>query len=910
MLHGSGSDIDKFSTEYIGTGEGTQANGWGLYFAQQLGVAKNYRDKDFKKIQAFYGKKGKNRFEFEQPLFAGADSYRDTVRTFLDYEQKPELFNSTQEDDNFTYALDENAEMLANEAQENGLNVNAKTAKLIIRAGLSKAILEEDPNFSSKELKERLEEEVGRANVLLVSKGEKYKDRTNEEIEELFKKRKQKIKDALELYDNVEFNKFGKIYKASVDASLEDDILDWEKPLYEQSDALLNKILSQEDKIDLRRLRQLEKEKEDVGVEYAKKSDRRARIFKPEEDTEELKESLSKDIEAMNRLDRKIKKIKKDNPVISGKGTSFYYDLSRSFEQEYRNMLDKGEISQEEFNVVDKKFADGVSSYYDKFASQELASKGILGHSYFDADTNVRRIAQKRESIPYEPETETRNFVFYVDDIVTIEDKFRKKGKKAGSEEAKQAARTKLGEKAFRERYPDIKETVFTDDEGITRRASNITAPTIKMSPSRGAVFVRQTPAETKFWREVETNQADTEDLLDFVPEASIIDGVFAMPPTQDNILNLREYFRDLEAGKAERTPPRFSTAKNTYLDQFYDAANLSSIQPTEVADDSDQVTSFVPLADLDTANVQSLEPLFRDKFSRKDFTIPIQVTSLDLMPTPQEVEKMRNGTFVPEKIRTLVQAAQFLQDRWEAATGRTTPYEYTSENIDLLSQIFFEQAIFALERDGNAIGWYDSKLKAAKRIMRLVDPRIMRTRDSEALFDFVLSVTSNGQAVIDNFGIATDIFRFHAKKGRFPETVEEFQKGGERNDAMLQAFKFHNAWQKSGQNQSIVDFLSDDYTVNELKEFARKFNEQLGYEAMKVPGAEGVNVAVKGSYVLGPKIGQGFYQNLRGNYDSLTTDIWWMRLWNRAIGRPFKNALNSKERNERRKEIKQLMLF
>ena len=30
-------------------------------------------------------------------------------------------------------------------------------------------------------------------------------------------------------------------------------------------------------------------------------------------------------------------------------------------------------------------------------------------------------------------------------------------------------------------------------------------------------------------------------------------------------------------------------------------------------------------------------------------------------------------------------------------------------------------------------------------------------------------------------------------------------------------------------------------------------------------------------------------YQNIRGNYDPLTMDIWWMRMWNRMVGRPFK---------------------
>lgn len=43
-FHGSPHDFDKFSTESIGTGEGAQAFGHGLYFAQREGTAKSYRD--------------------------------------------------------------------------------------------------------------------------------------------------------------------------------------------------------------------------------------------------------------------------------------------------------------------------------------------------------------------------------------------------------------------------------------------------------------------------------------------------------------------------------------------------------------------------------------------------------------------------------------------------------------------------------------------------------------------------------------------------------------------------------------------------------------------------------------------------------------------------------------------------
>lgn len=43
--HGSPHDFEKFSLDKIGTGEGAQAYGHGLYFAEKEGIAKGYRDK-------------------------------------------------------------------------------------------------------------------------------------------------------------------------------------------------------------------------------------------------------------------------------------------------------------------------------------------------------------------------------------------------------------------------------------------------------------------------------------------------------------------------------------------------------------------------------------------------------------------------------------------------------------------------------------------------------------------------------------------------------------------------------------------------------------------------------------------------------------------------------------------------
>ena len=43
-FHGSGADFDKFKLEMIGTGEGAQAYGYGLYFTDSEDIAKFYRD--------------------------------------------------------------------------------------------------------------------------------------------------------------------------------------------------------------------------------------------------------------------------------------------------------------------------------------------------------------------------------------------------------------------------------------------------------------------------------------------------------------------------------------------------------------------------------------------------------------------------------------------------------------------------------------------------------------------------------------------------------------------------------------------------------------------------------------------------------------------------------------------------
>lgn len=280
-------------------------------------------------------------------------------------------------------------------------------------------------------------------------------------------------------------------------------------------------------------------------------------------------------------------------------------------------------------------------------------------------------------------------------------------------------------------------------------------------------------------------------------------------------------------------------------------------------------------------------------------------MTNLDIRPSPDQVASMRDGSFKPETKRSLVEAAQLLQDRYEAATGSNQPLDLSEDNIERIATLMATEAAFNLDQDGNAIGWYDRKLKAAKAVVTLVEPRVMQSPEAEQAFDFALAVTSNGQAVADNFAYALEVFRQFMDTGVMPTTT--FKKGGERNTSMVAAFDFFNRWNESGQNETIGDFLNTDFTVRELTDFIARFNEANGTE-VSVPSSEGMAENVKASYILGPKIGQGFYQNIRGNYDPLTMDIWWMRMWNRLVGRPFEDLKTDEVMQKNRDKIERGM--
>jgi hypothetical protein len=297
----------------------------------------------------------------------------------------------------------------------------------------------------------------------------------------------------------------------------------------------------------------------------------------------------------------------------------------------------------------------------------------------------------------------------------------------------------------------------------------------------------------------------------------------------------------------------------------------------------------------------------------------PQEFTEESSVLDPMDLGDERNATILdiypdddnaqaPYKAKSLKDAAEWLFDNlYVPHYGTREPLEYTPENKEKIARKMVAEAMRALESDNNAIGWYDRTLRRAKSVLGLIEPLAVQSNnpDTLAAFNVALAVTSNGTAVTDNFEYAVEAFRFYKENDKFP--VKEWNKGGERRKSMRDAFQFFNEYQKARLNDEnlapIGEFLSSDYTVKQLEQVIAEFNDEFNTN-ITVPSSEGKAVVVKGSYIMGPKIGQGFYQNLTGNFDPLTTDIWWMRMWNRMVGRPFATPMTDAKMQENRDKI------
>jgi hypothetical protein len=258
------------------------------------------------------------------------------------------------------------------------------------------------------------------------------------------------------------------------------------------------------------------------------------------------------------------------------------------------------------------------------------------------------------------------------------------------------------------------------------------------------------------------------------------------------------------------------------------------------------------------------------------------RLTVLDMMDPTTGVFIQRDG----KKISVIDAIQELFNRRADTIINPDDP-----NAVNRVAELIALEAQMAVLRNPGAIGWYGETLSLAKRVAAMEYPEISPVNPysgeksnsydpmSEHIWDLATAITSNGQAVVDNFTHAAEQYEYWKANGRFKEIGY-----GKQATGIVSGLKFYNSMRDVGySDEQIQEFLSEKMTVRDLKN--HPVIKELGLD---IGSGESVDTEVYGSYILGPKIGQGFYQNLRGNFSPLTMDLWFSRLFNRITGLPF----------------------
>jgi len=212
-------------------------------------------------------------------------------------------------------------------------------------------------------------------------------------------------------------------------------------------------------------------------------------------------------------------------------------------------------------------------------------------------------------------------------------------------------------------------------------------------------------------------------------------------------------------------------------------------------------------------------------------------------------------------------------------------------ETEKYLVETIIADARFALIENSNAVGWYNEKVTKAKRILSLIHPELDTDPVANFAFTWALANTSNMIKVDKNFELAEKAYRHYKKTGKFPTNIGI----GKATDAINNNFKLFNRLIREKPFEELEQFMQTQHTVKEVK----------AYTNSSVSG-ENESEIVYGAAVMGPKIGNGFYANLKGFFEQLTMDRWLIRSWGRLTGTLVLDQ--RKQANMKRDQLKPLL--
>lgn len=244
----------------------------------------------------------------------------------------------------------------------------------------------------------------------------------------------------------------------------------------------------------------------------------------------------------------------------------------------------------------------------------------------------------------------------------------------------------------------------------------------------------------------------------------------------------------------------------------------------------------------------------------------------------------------LPKRPKVLEIANAFQKLFGKAIEYRKAKPEENARLVNLLVQ----EIQRAVQLHPEAKGWYDENIKLTMDVMRELDPDLAKP-ENDFIFKVILAATSDGNKVGPQFQQTWKEYSNWKNTGKISgdfvsgDRIENIKANLKMFTEMVDAI----GWEKT------KDFFTRKGTVKELRKAVVDTFKWSKKDAQGIGSSERVDEVVPFAVVLGPKLGS-FFNNLYGDFSSVTMDRWFMRTIGRLTGSQVAPLPRSKVREMR----------
>jgi len=222
-----------------------------------------------------------------------------------------------------------------------------------------------------------------------------------------------------------------------------------------------------------------------------------------------------------------------------------------------------------------------------------------------------------------------------------------------------------------------------------------------------------------------------------------------------------------------------------------------------------------------------------------------------------------------------------------------------SEEGDEILARMMAAETEAAIHRSGSSsLNWYTDALRRAFAVAAVIHPELASDEEARAIPSAgftcaddaktvligAMAITSQNIGVHENMRYALEQYRMFVATGRFsPKPYGAKGQAIKKNLA-----RFNDVLDiMDGDIGRMKRLLCAKFTMGEFRAAAAKFG-------IKVGGQELASETVHGSMMFGPKVGNAFFQNLMGNHQPITIDLWFMRMWGRYTGTLVRDEISA----------------